>query len=217
MFRTPQAWLLIVALTLPALAPAAHGEEVKLRWAFGAMAGPADSRKYLSITDDITLRTGDEIQMFLSPISPCFVYVLHEDPAGGMTVLFPGTLSAFPPGYGAGKRFYVPAETVWLQLDSTTGVERIYLVVSPQRLTQLEALLQRAGGAGDTKARRNQVVAELARLTKQSSRQWSERPVTIGGQVRGVPAKPVYPNIADYAVEITSPGFFSRVFVIEHR
>jgi hypothetical protein len=61
------------------------------------------------------------------------------------------------------------------------------------------------------------VAGELARLTKQNTRGWSERPVTIGGQIRGNPTKPSYPNIAEHAVEITAPGFFSRVFVIEHR
>ena len=217
MFRTPHSWLLTAVLSLPAILPASRAEEMKFRWAFGAMTGPAGARQFVRITDDITLRTGDEVQMFVSPVTACFIYVLYEDPAGDMTVLFPGTPGTFPPGYGIAKTFYVPAETEWLQLDATTGIERIYLVASPQRLTQLEALLKRSGTAGDAKALRNQVVSELARLTKQSTSNWSERPVTIGGQVRGFPVKPAYPNIAAHAVEIASPGFFSRVFVIDHR
>jgi hypothetical protein len=216
-FRMPQSWLLIVALSLPVFVPESRAEEVKLRWAFGAIAGPAGDRKFLRITDDVTLRSGDEIQMFVSPVTACFIYVLHEDPAGEMTVLFPDQLPVFPPAYGPGQRFYVPAEKAWLQLDATTGIERIYLVVSPQRLTQLETLLKSSATATDPKARRSQVVGELARLTKQTSTRWSERPATIGGQIRGVPTKPVYPNLAEHAVEITAPGFFSRVFVIEHR
>jgi Domain of unknown function (DUF4384) len=217
-FRTPQSWLLFVALSLPAILPAARADEMKLRWAFGAVTGPADNRRFVRITDDITLRTGDEVQMFVSPVTACFVYVLHEDPAGEMTVLFPATPGAFPQGYGTGRAYYVPAEKAWLQLDSTTGIERIYLIASPQRLTQLEALLKQSRTAGDTRTRRNQVVGELARLTKQSPSAWSERPATIGGQIRGVPrAKAAYPEIGELAVEITAPGFFSRVFVIEHR
>ena len=216
MFRT-SPWLLIAALSLPAMLPASRAEELKLRWAFGAMAGPTDARKFLRITDDVTLRTGDEIQMFVSPVTACFVYLLHEDTAGEMTVLFPGAAGGFPPGYGIGRTFYVPAATSWLLLDSTTGIERIYLIASPQRLTRLEALLQASKTPGDPKARRNHVVSELARLTKETKSQWSERPVTIGGQIRGIPTKPAYPDIAEHAVEITAPGFLSRVFVIEHR
>jgi hypothetical protein len=209
--------LLTAALALPAMLPASRAGEMQFRWAFGAMTGPADARRFVRITDDTTLRTGDEIQMFVSPVTACFIYVVHEDPAGEMTVLFPGTSGAFPPGYGVAKEFYVPAETGWLQLDASTGTERIYVIASPERLTQLEALLKRSDTSGALKARRNQVIAELARLTKQSTGNWSERPVTIGGQVRGLPAKPAYPNIAAHAVEITAPGFFSRVFVIDHR
>src|SRR5258708_5558648 len=40
--------------------------------------------------------------------------------------------------------------------------------------------------SGGLKARRNQGITELARLTKQSTSNWSERPVTIGGPVRVV-------------------------------
>ena len=218
MFRTSQSWLLTLALILPAILPATGAEEMKLGWAFGAMTGPATARHFVRITDDITLRTGDEIQMFVSPVTACFIYVLHEDPAGEMTVLFPGASGAFPPGYGMGRAYYVPAANAWLRLDPNTGMERIYLVASPQRLTQLETLLNQSRTAGDAKARRNRVVGELARLTKQNPSSWAERPATIGGQIRGVPrTKSAYPDLAELAVEITSPGFFSRVFVIEHR
>ena len=113
----------------------------------GALTGPADNRRFVRITDNATLRTGDRIQMFVSPVTSCFVYVLHEDPDGEMTLLFPATPGAFPPGYGIDKRFYVPAAKAWLELDSSTGTERIYLVASPQRLTQLEALLKPSGTA----------------------------------------------------------------------
>lgn len=214
--RTRNVVSLVCALAL--VCQVSGAEAMKLRWAFGAVTGPAGARAFVRITDDITLRTGDEVQMFISPVTPCFVYVLHEDPAGVMTVLFPDTPGAFPPGYGIGKTFYVPADKAWLRLDASTGIERIYLVASPERLTQLEALLKRPETAGDAKARRNQVVLELARLTKQSGSAWSERPAMIGGQIRSLPrTKPAYPDIAGSAMEITAPGFFSRVFVIEHR
>jgi hypothetical protein len=214
--RTRSAVSLVCALAL--VCQVSGAEMMRLQWAFGAVTGRADAREFVRVTDDITLRTGDEVQMFLSPVTACFIYVLHEDPAGEMRVLFPGAAGAFPPGYGIAKPFYVPAEKAWLRLDSTTGIERIYLVASPERLTQLEALLKRSETAGDAKARRNQVVNELARLTKQGGSAWSERPAMIGGQIRALPrTKPAYPDIADFAMEITAPGFFSRVFVIEHR
>jgi hypothetical protein len=32
-------------------------------------------RKFLRITDDVTLRSEDEIQMFVSPVTACFIYI----------------------------------------------------------------------------------------------------------------------------------------------
>ena len=54
------------------------------------------------------------------------------------------------------------------------------------------------------------MVGELARLTKRSPSAWAERPATIGGQIRGIPGTGAYPDVAELAVEITAPGFFSR-------
>ena len=63
-----------------------------------------------------------------------------------------------------------------------------------------------------------QIVGELARLQKGTvARNWSERPVTMGGQVRGKPDL-AHPDIAQHATVITGTApFLSRVFIIDHR
>ena len=100
----------------------------------------------------------------------------------------------------------IPPGDQWLMLDDTTGIERIYLVASRARLARLETLLQQKARA--------EIIGELASLRKQhASTDWVERPVMIGGQVRG----PKRPDITSIATEISAKAFFSRVFVIDHR
>jgi hypothetical protein len=182
------------------------GQDIRFRWAFAALTGPADARKLVRVADDITLRTGDEIKMLVEPVTSCFVYVIHEDPRGVVTPLFPETPDAFPARYKSGARYSIPADGGVLTLDAVTGIERIYVAASPARLPRLEAALKRGSRA--------EVIAELAALRKQHAKaDWVERPVQIGGQVRGLKG----PDITSMATEIIAQGFYSRVFVIDHR
>ena len=210
--RTACSWLAVAVLLATVTHPVAGAEDVKFRWAFGALTGAGKDRHFVRITDDVTLKSGDEIQMFLSPVSTCFIYVLHEDPAGAITSLFPPKPGVFPGGYGVGREYYVPDPRQWLTLDTVTGTERVYVIASRERLNKVEALLK------DPRASAKAVVAELALVLKQQRPgNWSERPVTMGGQVRGTPPLPNHPDLAAHAVEVSAPGVFARVFVIDHR
>lgn len=200
----PGATLLAGVLALLA-AQQSPSDDVRFRWAFGALTGPATARTLVRVADEMTLRSGDELKMLVSPVSPCFVYVLHEDPRGEMTVLFPAPSGAFPAEPPAGRQLIPPGDD-WLRLDDTTGIERIYLVASSTRLARLETLLQ--------KGARAEIISELASLRKQrATNAWVERPVTIGGQVRGKKT----PDLDSLATEITAKAFVTRVFVIDHR
>jgi hypothetical protein len=198
------ALLAAVFASLGAQPPPA--KDIRFHWAFGALTGPSTARTLVRVSDEMTLRSGDELKMLVSPVSHCFVYVLHEDPRGELAVLFPAESGTFPPGYGAGVRQLIPPGDEWLMLDDATGIERIYLVASSTRLARLETLLQQKTRA--------EIIGELASLRKQhAATDWVERPVTIGGQVRG----PKRPDITSIATEISAKAFFSRVFVIDHR
>jgi hypothetical protein len=184
----------------------APANDVRFRWAFGALTGPTTSRQLVRVTDEMMLRSGDQLKMLVSPVSPCFVYVLHQDPRGELTVLLPAPAGAFPAVHHTGAPQLIPAGDDWLELDDATGIERIYLVASSTRLARLETLLK--------KNARTEVINELMSLRKQHATvDWVERPVTIGGQVRGSKR----PDIASMATEISAKTFFSRVFIIDHR
>ena len=195
------------------VASTALAQDVRFRWAFGVATGAGAARHFAPITsEDVTLHSGDEIKMFVGPECKCFIYVLHQDQAGQFTVLYPadGAFTDTPPSTAS----YIPAGGGWLEVDDSKGTERIYLLASPTRLTSLEQLLAAAKRPSPTQ----QIVGELARLQKSTvARNWSERPVTMGGQVRGK-QDAAHPDIARNATEITGNAqFFSRVFIIDHR
>jgi hypothetical protein len=207
-------WLFTIAICLSATA---HAQDVRFRWAFGVATGTGAARHFAPVTsEDVTLRSGDEIKMFVGPESRCFIYVLHQDQAGQFEVLYPSD-GAFPDAPPTAPT-YIPSGGGWLQVDDASGTERIYLLASTTRLTSLEQLLAAAASTAKKPSPSQQIVGELARLQKtQIARNWSERPETIGGQVRGKPDA-AHPDIARTATEITGTGpFFSRVFIIDHR
>lgn len=196
------------------LASTALAQDVRFRWAFGVATGAGAARRFAPITgEDVTLRAGDEIKMFVGPECKCFIYVLHQDQAGQFSVLYPadGAFPATPPTTAS----YIPPGSAWLEVDDSKGTERVYLLASTTRLASLEQMLSEAAKK-PTPAQ--QIVGELARLQKTTlARNWSERPVTMGGQVRAK-QDAAHPDIARNATEITGNApFFSRVFIIDHR
>jgi hypothetical protein len=211
------AFALWLALTLgPAAQP--RTDELKFAWAVGALTGPANARQSVQVKNEITLKTGDELKVFFNRITPSFAYVLHEDAKRDFTMLYPeGQLPAkFAPSTGS---HYIPAEPDWFELDGETGIERLYLIASATPLTALEKLLSdyEAAKPADRSAIRRQIYLEMARFEKQpASAPWSERPVTMGGQVRGPKPLPK-PDIALGATEVTASGYFSRVLIINHQ
>jgi len=207
-------WSVVIAVCA---ASTVFAQDVRFRWAFGVATGAGPARHFVPITgEDVTLHSGDEIKMFVGPECKCFIYVLHQDQAGQFAVLYPaeGAFSDTPPSAAS----YIPAGGGWLQVDDATGTERIYLLASTTRLTALEGMLGAAASAAQAPSAARQIVGELARLQKGSvARNWSERPVTMGGQVRGKPDA-AHPDIATKATVITGTApFFSRVFIIDHR
>jgi hypothetical protein len=207
-------WLFMIAMCAASMV---FAQDVRFRWAFGVATGAGPARHFAPITsEDVTLRSGDEIKMFVGPECKCFIYVLHQDQAGQFEVLYPadGAFTDTPPSTAS----YIPAGGGWLQVDEASGTERLYLLASTTRQASLERLLTAAASTAKSPSTTQQIVGELARLQKTSVvRNWSERPVTMGGQVRGKPDA-AHPDIARDATEITGTGpFFSRVFIIDHR
>jgi hypothetical protein len=203
------------------VANAQTSENVAFKWAFGALTGPA--KTFVPISRDTVLRTGDEVKMLVELVRECYVYVVYEGPNGELSLLFPYSIKQFSTDYETGKNYYVPKGRSWLTFDKTLGKEKFYVLASNERLTQLEALLggyESAAKGAKTEAA-GKVISEIRDVRKRfrTFTTLAEKPVTIGGNVRGVGEAPAArrPDVANIATAITATNFYSKTFTIDHR
>lgn len=202
--------LLVALLLLPA--GQTREAEVRFEWGIWARTGPTDHP--VSMGSRTTLKSGDQVKMFLRLKQRGFVYVVLHDADNQLSLLYPAAPSSGEPSIGVAA--YIPAGDAWMQLDERLGVETIHLIAAPMRLDGLEAALKRyaAATSSDRGAAARQVLDEIARLKAQfqPGAAPTERPVEIAGTVRGMP-----PDIAARAVEVSARRFYSRTITIDHR
>ncbi len=196
---------------------------VSFRWAFGAVVGPEDDRKLIAITRDSELKTGDKFKMFVELKKKCFVYLIFQDSLGEIQLLFPKNFRQFTDDYQLSKKYYIPSGDLWFALDEKTGHEAFHLLASAQRLTILENLI--AGYESSASINKSEIakkiVSEIQGIKRKHKKLKApaERPVQIGGSLRGtekVPNQP-FPDIDIIATEISTPNFYGRTFTIDHK
>ncbi len=200
------------------------GEDaVSFRWAFGAMVGATDDRRLVAITRDTVLKTGDRLKLLLQLKNRCFVYLFYRTAEDEIYLLFPYKLKLFDTGYKTGEKYYIPEGKRWFELDKDVGLETFYLLASAKRLHQLEALYRKYDSvAGEEKKKlAKQLLAEI-RMIKRKHRKFAtlaERPIAIGGNVRGVvkDEKSTFPDIDAIASEVSASNFYSKTFTIDHK
>jgi len=207
----------------PADAEQQKGENVSFRWAFGAVVGPEDDRKLIAITRDSGLKTGDKFKMFVELKKKCFIYLIYQDSLGEIQLLFPKNFRQFIDDYQLSKKYYIPAGDLWFALDEKTGHESFHLLASYKRLTILENLIAdyESSASINKSESAKRIVDEIQKIKKQhkSLHVPAERPVQIGGSLRGtgkVPNQP-FPDIDIVATEISTPNFYGRTFTIDHK
>lgn len=196
-------------------------ENVAFRWGFGALIGK--EKRFVSITRDTSLATGDEIKMVVELKKECYVYLIHDSPNGEVSLLFPEDIRQFAGDYKVGKNYYIPKGRGWFVLDNNTGRETFYLLAANERLLELEALMSEyAAAPKDARPDAAKKILAEIRDVKRKFRTFTtlaERPVTIGGNIRGVdeaePAK--RPDVASIATEISANNFYSKTYTIEHK
>jgi hypothetical protein len=190
---------------------------ISFRWAFGAQVKTDNGSKLVSITQDTTLQTGDQLKMVLELQKPCFVYVVYQGPQGEIRWLFPGTKEVFEQEYHLGQRYDIPTGDAWFHLNDQVGHETFYVLASVQRLSDLEALLVSypTTPASEQAVLASRIVADIRELRKrhQQFTTVAERPVPIAGNMR----TPNGELLGNLAVEITAQDFYGKTYTIEHR
>ena len=196
---------------------------ISFRWAFGAMVGSENDRRLVAVTRDTILKTGDQIKLFVELKKKCFVYLIYHSGQNELHMLFPYETSWFSKEPETRKKYYIPQGNKWFELDEKTGLETFYLLASAERLSRLEVLVEKyaCATASEKQELVKEVLAEIQK-TKRGHRKLTapaERPVSIGGSVRGPGRKKetTPPDIDPIAEEVSATDFYSRTFTIDHR
>jgi hypothetical protein len=217
------AFYLLLFMSPKAKAEQKGDKNIRFRWAFGAMVGPKNDRRLVAITRDTTLKTGDQLKMFVELKKKCFVYVIYRGGQDEIGLLFPYELTQFGKDYETSRKYYIPKADMWFELDKYAGRETFYLLASTKRLIGLEMLLgeyERAKGE-KRQVLTNKIVAEIRSIKKRNRKftTTAERPVQIGGNVRGIEKSKERssPDIDPIAAEVSATNFYGRTFTIDHR
>ena len=206
-----------------AYAQTASGKsDIGFLYAFGAYVGPQGKGKVVSVQNETTLRSGDRLKLFVEPKTELYFYLVHLSSQGDLTPLFP--VDSKPARIAPGSQVFLPEGSQWFELDAHPGPEKFFMLVSAERLERLEELCGRHLALKDKSEAQSSADAiqnEIKHL-RQQYKQLSapaEKPVRIGGSVRGQPPSgaPVAPDVTPLAAEVTAPGFYSRTFSIDHR
>ena len=202
--------LLAPGLPGTARAPAQDADNVNFLWAFEALVSEGNVTRQVPIREDMTLKTGDQLKMFVELRKPCFVYIIHHGAQGEVQLLFPSNTQQFSADYQPAKLYEIPPADGWFRLNEQAGRETFYLVASAQRLLDLEMLLDTYAAAKPAEQPQvaSTILTDLRNMIKQHrSAVLPGRPVPIAGNMRqGIEG-----------LEITASNFYSKTFTIEHR
>jgi hypothetical protein len=224
-FSTPMLFVsvataLMAATALSVLAEEPASDVFEVRWVMAGLEKDADPSHPISISPETTLRTGDKIKMYLNAVNKCFFYLFYHNPEGRLQLIYPASLPSA--ALAGGTRLTVPQGDQWFELDEQTGTETFHVLVSPTPLRSIETLYEdyrrHASENGASAAR---LITAIDRLRNQQRPLTSkaERPLSIGGTIRGVPdtdAETMENRLDRLAENIATATVFCRTYTIEH-
>ena len=215
--------ILVLGLSTAAYAQSRPGKSaLNFLYAFGAQTGAQAGGKIIPVQNETTLSSGDRLKLFVEPKTELYFYLVHLSSQGELTPLFP--VDSKPARIAPGSQVFLPEGSQWCELGARPGPEKFFMLVSAERFERLEELCNRHVTLKDKSEAHSSADAvqnEIKRLRQQYQQLSApaEKPVRIGGSVRGEPPSgaTVAPDVTPLASEVTAPGFYSRTFSIDHR
>lgn len=219
-----QGMLLHAETAAAAQAKGGEDADVVFRWAFGVLSRVGEEEKIEPVRQDRTMKSGDQFKMMVELQTRCFVYLLRQDARGSLKLHFPYTLQQFASDYEVGRKYVIPAGNERFTVDNSPGRDTFHLLASIERLSTVENLWTQYESADPAHKLEiaKMILAEIREIKRRNRELASasvERPVAIGGNIRGVkqPEKLDLNDLSTIADEISATGFYGKAFTIEHQ
>ena len=119
-------------------------EEVSFRMAMNAILPSSAGCLETTVLPGAPLPTNARVSFEIDVSKDAHVYIFQKSPSGELTVLFPNKAIGTSNPLRGGKRARIPAgDKRFVLNDKDLGVENVYVAVSREPLSSLEASLQR--------------------------------------------------------------------------
>ena len=221
-YLAPALVFLFLSICLAAPGPQTESHDSRILWAFGAIRASSNPPKVEPVGTQMVLSSGDKLKMMIQIRKKCFIYVIHKDTQGNLTLLFPYSIKQFDTDYQTARKYYAPKDG-WFQLDNRTGSETLYLIGSDQRLLDIEYTYQQYASSVSSNKQdlAAKMISELDGITKAHMASSAEVDMpadehyALRGFERATGADPM--DITQLAREISFDTTYSKTFVIDHR
>ena len=151
-----------------------------------------------------TLRSGDELALYVSAAEPAYVYVALASADGERNLL-----TAEPLKPETERR--IPEAGKWFRLDKETGHEDIFLYASRREVPKADVLARLAADAEKAKSERRkaQAATKKPKEPKKPSGNVAKSDVNASAETRGL-------EVVDEAVTDVDRGITRKHFTIKH-
>ncbi len=118
-----------------------HTQQIGLRYSL--LQRGADGT-YAETSPDTIFHAGDHLRLSLMSNEPGYLYVISQGSSGTWSPLFPGKNTGQDANrVQAGQVYQVPGNESAFQFDATPGTDKLFVVLSRERMTDLDGAIQR--------------------------------------------------------------------------
>jgi len=188
--------------------------QISFRWAF-VHHSPDSKKEIIDFAERPKVSSGDKLQIYLRPESEVYLYLFLYDTHRDLYLLFPESSDYYENMRLEEEDIYIPGKYDWFEWDDSKGTERIYLLASNKRLTDLEEKTERYISSDRDGKLKSQLYDTIVSLRKQRSNLTapSEKPVAIAGTVK---TRGPGSWLAGKAILVEAESFYSKTLRLKH-
>lgn len=208
------AAILLLCIAAPAGdAQGKGGELLSLKWAFIRLE-EGGQRRVLDFSASPVVRAGDQLQVYIEPLTRMHAYLFLFDSRRDLSLLHPPDPRSPPAQAGQGG-VTLPGDEQFFTIDEKTGEEQFFLLASAIRLSRLEDLTAawlKKPGSAEAKAR---VLEEIKEQRRRHSSLTAavEKGVPMAGTFQ---SRAIRPDVLGEATLVEASEFYARTLRLVH-